>query len=370
MEWGRSWAGTEAGGSVGRAPSVDESGGRVTGIAQLSLGGPFFHATTGGPGSSAIKVGLVASTRVGMAAKEGVKMPTGSTSTAAAVGARHRSRLHSIPSKLRAAPARVPSLLRAMTSEPVETLLCVPEQVSHWRHRPVPYQAEEDWGPSLHRALGLPWPCPESHVFGQLWLQMLAELTAKRMAVGRWTTGIYSDADSAMAGTVWCAVRHLKPRTILETGVARGLTSRVVLEAMALNGTGHLWSIDLPYLFGTRESVDQTGAAVPDSFGDQWTYVRGSSRRRLEPLLSQLEAVDVFIHDSLHTVRNMRFEMDTVWPILSGGGLMVIDDVDTAAFRDFTRETRHQNSMVYRSGDGPWMFGVVLNLEDDPPAIV
>lgn len=297
-------------------------------------------------------------------------MPTGPATTAATAGTRHRSRVRSIPGKLRGAPARVPRLFRAIAAEPVETVLCVPEQVSHWRHHPVPYQAEEDWGPSLHRALGLPWPCPESHVFGEVWSQMLAELTAKRLTVGRWTSGIYSDADAAMAGAVWCAVRHLEPETIVETGVARGLTSRVVLEAMALNGRGHLWSIDLPYLFGTRDCVDQTGAAVPDTFGDQWTYVRGSSRRRLEPLLSQLEAVDMFIHDSLHTVRNMRFEMDTVWPTLRHGGLMVIDDVDTAAFRDFTSETDDQKSMVYRSADGPWMFGVVLNLEDVPPAIV
>jgi Methyltransferase domain len=288
-------------------------------------------------------------------------MPDGQAMSPTPAAVRHPSRWHALPAKLRAAPAKLPSLLRAMATEPVEALLYAPEQVSQWRHRPVPYRVEEDWGPSLHGALGLPWPCREPHVFDETWRQVLAELTDKGLAVGRWTSGIYSDADSALAGAVWCAVRHLAPRTVVETGVARGLTSRVVLEAMARNGGGHLWSIDLPYLFGRRDLADQTGAAVPETSRDHWTYVRGSSRRRLRPLLSQLGEVDLFIHDSLHTVRNMRFEMMAVWPALRSGGLMIIDDVDKAAFRDFTRETGGQTSMVCRSADGPWMFGVVLS---------
>jgi hypothetical protein len=65
----------------------------------------------------------------------------------------------------------------------------------------------------------------------------------------------------------------------------------------------------------------------------------------------------VFLHDSLHTVRNMLFEMETVWPRLHPGGIMIIDDVNTSGFRDFARKVHPDQSGVFRSADGPWMCG-------------
>jgi hypothetical protein len=166
---------------------------------------------------------------------------------------------------------------KALFVDPVETFLYVPEQFSRWLHRPVPYDVMESWGPGLHEMLGLPWPCPELTASGRMWQQIHDELAAQGLAVGRWTYGTYSDADQALATATWCAVRHLRPATVLETGVARGVTTRVALEAIYLNGEGHLWSIDLPYLFD-KSLHGQTAAAVPDGHRERWTYVRGSSR--------------------------------------------------------------------------------------------
>ncbi len=38
--------------------------------------------------------------------------------------------------------------------------------------------------------------------------------------------------------------------------------------------------------------------------------------------------MDLFLHDSLHTTRNMRREFETVWPSLRAGGLLLADDVE------------------------------------------
>ncbi len=38
---------------------------------------------------------------------------------------------------------------------------------------------------------------------------------------------------------------------------------------------------------------------------------------------------------------------------------MFIDDVDKSAFREFVEKPARGESIVCRSGDGPWMFGVV-----------
>jgi hypothetical protein len=254
--------------------------------------------------------------------------------------------------------------------EPAETLLYSVEPVLGRLDRPVAYDVEEEWGPPFHRMLGLPWPCPELSGFRRVWDDITRDLAAKGLAFGRYTYGEYSDADASMAASAWCAMRHLNPPTVLETGVARGVTSRVILEAMSANGRGHLWSVDLPHLFDP-ELHGETAAAVPDRYRDRWTYVRGSSRRRLPGLVSHLGRIDMFVHDSLHTARNMRFEMRKVWPALRNGGVMLVDDVNNQAFGDFLREVGHPESMVCRSADSVWMFGVVRKgdeAREDRPA--
>jgi predicted O-methyltransferase YrrM len=115
---------------------------------------------------------------------------------------------------------------------------------------------------------------------------------------------------------------------VVETGVAHGFTSRFILQALASNRAGRLWSIDLPPLNpGLRQQV---GIAVPKELSDRWTYIQGSSRRRLPKLLSELEPIDLFIHDRLHSERNVRFEMDRAWAKLRPGGAIIVDDVDVS----------------------------------------
>ena len=248
---------------------------------------------------------------------------------------------------------------RALKADPVETLQTIPEALSgHLFDVAVDYPVEEDFGPAFHELLGLPWPCDELDHFHGVWSDIEKDLAKLGLAFGRWTYGEYSDADPALGAVTWCAVRHLRPETVVETGVARGVTSRLILEAMELNGHGHLWSVDLPHPL-RPEFHHETGSAVPSTSRDRWTYIRGSSRKQLPPLVSRLEKVDMFVHDSLHTARNMRFELRTVWPAIDQGGLVLVDDVDNQAFRDFVQESGEPPSTVMRSADGPWKFGAV-----------
>jgi hypothetical protein len=264
-----------------------------------------------------------------------------------------------IPSKINKAPAYIGRFARALKADPVETLRSIPEAVlSHLFDVTVDYHVEEDFGPAFHELLGFPWPCDELDQFHEVWSDIERDLAAQGLAFGRWTSGEYSDADPALGAVTWCAVRHLRPEKVIETGVARGVTSRLILEAMSRNGSGHLWSVDLPHPL-RPEIHHETASAVPSACRDKWTYVRGSSRRELRPLVSHLKKVDMFVHDSLHTARNMRFELRTVWPAMDRRGLLLVDDVDNQAFRDFVQESGGPPSLVMRSGDGPWMFGVV-----------
>ncbi len=277
------------------------------------------------------------------------------------------AKLRRVPSKLQQLPGKVENFVRAVAGDPIEVAWYLPERISERFAYPVGYLIEEDWEARLHQTLGAPWPCPESQAADEVWSDIARELAGHELKFGRYTYGGYSDGDPALARAAWCTVRHLAPDVVVETGVARGVTSRFVLEALERNGHGHLWSVDLPHPF-EPDIRDQTGAAVPEEARGRWTYVRGSSRRRLPGLLSDLGKVDVFIHDSLHTARNMRFEMDQVWKVLTPGGVMIIDDVHNQSFREFVSDAPGSASMVCRSGDGMagatcpsdlcWAFGV------------
>lgn len=192
------------------------------------------------------------------------------------------------------------------------------------RHR---LHVDDAWEQVLHGWLGAPWPCPDRRRFDELWRTIETELRGDRRA----GTGL--DADPALARAIWCATRHLRPQRVVETGVSRGISSRVILEALALNGSGRLWSIDLPPQ--AEQWRDLAGSAVPQRLRDRWTFVRGTSRRRLPPLLDELGAVDLFVHDSQHTERNMRFELRAAWSRLRPGGILLCDDAhENRAFSD------------------------------------
>jgi hypothetical protein len=105
---------------------------------------------------------------------------------------------------------------------------------------------------------------------------------------------------------------------------------------MERNGSGHLWSIDLPQLV-RPELNEQLGAAVEPRLRHRWSYIQGSSRRCLPPLLVELGQIDLFVHDSRHTEYNVSFELQRAWGCLRPGGVAVVDDIDLNwGFRYFT----------------------------------
>jgi predicted O-methyltransferase YrrM len=132
--------------------------------------------------------------------------------------------------------------------------------------------------------------------------------------------------DSRFARLCYLLCRLISPSVVLETGVAYGVSSAFILKALEKNGRGTLHSVDLPPLRSEYERF--WGIAVPDTLKDRWRLHRGSSARILPRLLAEVLALDLFVHDSIHTHKNMRREFDTVWPHLRNGGLLLADDVE------------------------------------------
>jgi predicted O-methyltransferase YrrM len=55
----------------------------------------------------------------------------------------------------------------------------------------------------------------------------------------------------------------------------------------------------------------------------------------------------------MHTARNVRFELDQAWPVLTPGGVVTIDDVErNSATRDFLRAHPGVTASIMASEDG------------------
>jgi predicted O-methyltransferase YrrM len=267
-------------------------------------------------------------------------------------------------SVVRRDPVYLPRVAWALVRDPVEGRERIAERLDEWRTARVPrpvYDPAPNWEAVVHRGLGAAWPCRACADFASLWPSVLSTLSARGLGVGRGAYGGWDDADPALARLVWCATLHLRPEVVVETGVGRGITSRCILEALQRNGHGRLWSVDVPPLLESRYRAE-TAAAVPEALQSRWTYVAGSSRRRLRGLLRLVGHVDLFVHDSMHTDRNVRFELSEVWLALPLGGVIVADDIErSGAFAAFV-EARgvRVHGVVGRADDGRATLGVAI----------
>lgn len=208
----------------------------------------------------------------------------------------------------------------------------------------------------LHELLGLEWPCPLERDFEEAWTDLERTMASTSVKVGAG-----HDADLNLANVVWCAIRHMDPLRVLETGVARGVTSVLALRALSQSngGQGRLWSIDLPpMMHGWHE---QSKVLVDENAWPDWTYVRGSSRRTMASTCAAMKSIDIFIHDSLHTPQTMKYEFEKAWPYMRTGGLLISDDVeDNSAFVDFVQSHDVDKWFTAPKADKEGLFGVVL----------
>jgi len=126
----------------------------------------------------------------------------------------------------------------------------------------------------------------------------------------------------------------IKPEKVVETGVAYGLSSMYILQALFENKKGTLYSIDS--VFSPWQSKEMIGSAIPSYLNKNWKLIFGLSSKKLKKTLSSLGSIDVFFHDSLHTYKNMQFEFETAWPFVNKDSFLISDDISgNNAFHDF-----------------------------------
>ena len=261
---------------------------------------------------------------------------------------------------------KISRLLRSLAADPVVASRALPgefRQWYRWRYERAKYpefEADEAWDEHLHGLLGAVWPCPEGGQIDAIMADIGELLAARGLRSGRGSYAYYSDADNSLARAVWCVAVHTRPEVVIETGVAHGITSRIVLEALRRNDSGHLWSIDLPFPFD-HELHAETGVAVTDACRPRWSYLEGTSKQRLPPLVNKVGPVEMFIHDSLHTARNTLFEMEQAASAGAARGVMLVDDIDShEGFAAFARRHPEYQTIICPSADKVGLFGIAI----------
>jgi predicted O-methyltransferase YrrM len=157
----------------------------------------------------------------------------------------------------------------------------------------------------------------------------------RRSHLARWyrerMRSLRSGRDTIRLGTssafacemLYVLVRAARPEVVVETGVLYGASSCHILAALEANGAGELHSIDL----GTWPGEPMYNYLVHPALMGQWDYIEGEVRNELPGLLSRLGQIDMFYHDSVHTLEHMLWEYQVAGRFLRPGGLLASHDV-------------------------------------------
>ncbi len=166
--------------------------------------------------------------------------------------------------------------------------------------------------------------------------------------------------------TLYVLVRILEPEIMIETGVANGKSSSLILCAMEQNRKGRLISIDLPNQPGrilpdggkTNPGNHNVGWLVPDYLKKRWDLLMGDSKELLPQILIDIDKVDMFLHDSLHTYEHVKLELNTILPKLGETSLILCDNIDLGAGLAFNEFLNENNLIGYAYRD---FAGTALN---------
>ena len=141
---------------------------------------------------------------------------------------------------------------------------------------------------------------------------------------------------------IYVLIRHLKPQTVLETGVYYGGNSAFALRALDRNKSGTMVSIDFPdsqirkdgteiarhALVGDTELYDNAmrpGFMVPSALHSRWQLIEGDSLKVIPDLPGTF---DFYLHDSDHSMKFLSMELAAAWQKLSKNAFILVDDID------------------------------------------
>lgn len=147
------------------------------------------------------------------------------------------------------------------------------------------------------------------------------------------------DSAEELAVFLYAYVIAFKPRIIIETGVANGISTNMIMSALE-QYQGVLHSFD----------INPKCAFVYSGSGN-WNFhlLKKNYAKQLKSKTQNLKNVDLWIHDSDHSYSWQKFEYSIASQLLTpNSGMLVSDDVDTtSAFGKFSKKNGKKSWAIF-----------------------
>lgn len=159
----------------------------------------------------------------------------------------------------------------------------------------------------------------------------------KKVTNARW------NAESNLFSLLYSLVCSSKSKTIIETGVANGISTNAIMKGLELShNIGVLHSFDI---------LPETSNAYKGAGNWQFHLLsERSTHKHLKRIVSKLPQVDIWLHDSNHGYRWQKFEFLLAWGRLKKGGFLISDDVDASpAWAELSKTVFRKSYIVFDS---------------------
>jgi predicted O-methyltransferase YrrM len=149
------------------------------------------------------------------------------------------------------------------------------------------------------------------------------------------------DLGEQLAFLSYSLIRIIKPKLVIETGVAAGISSTLILSALSKNNYGTLNSFDI---------TSKVGELIPNELKSLWTLkvLNGLNLRdKLRKEIAEVKDDFIFLHDSDHALKWQEFEISLC---ISTGKcrFFLIDDVSPELVRFLKKRFIHNNLFLFQ----------------------
>lgn len=141
-------------------------------------------------------------------------------------------------------------------------------------------------------------------------------------------------------------IRNNKPKVVVETGVAAGWSSLTILEALARNDHGVLYSSDFPY-FRLENPEKYIGILVPEALRKNWILDIRGDVVALESIAKRVETIDFFHYDSDKSYSGRKSALKIIRNKLGNDSIFVMDDIQDNIFFKTLVETSGYRYFVF-----------------------
>lgn len=167
--------------------------------------------------------------------------------------------------------------------------------------------------------------------------------------------------------TAYLLTRLIKPKSILEVGVANGVSTAYVLGALGeLKSTADIRAIDKPQFESQirsqrgKRGLSGVGGIIPNKQEAGWVapkdqrskhghqYYVGDFTKILPKVTNSMPPIDLAIYDASKDSKEMKMAYDTLIQSLSPNGILISDDIGVN--NSFTKVADSHNGSAYEFG--------------------